>query len=308
MGDDPEDTDLDLLRDNLIMQAECGEITATQAEAAAAAHSLKPFAREPELPQFDPKLQSHWSIVMAVAWIAWRDFKLVREQDPGFCSETTDWHYRKWYDREHKAERRGYVLEVRSPPTVGHLARIDGTARIHGNVPSTAVMMVREAQAELWRALSADRLRATRLNHEGAVVEILPREWAYLRLYEEGGPDVRRDVLRLINGIEFTAVKLQQTDLLKLWPAASTEPSALPATVIDKGGRPAEYDWSAMKEFTLEIIKTHGRPHRTNKRLPTKAQLIEIIITTWAERFDLHPSRTQLRLRLSRWLTELGGN
>ena len=70
-----------------------------KAEAAAAAHGLEPFERKPELPRFDPKFKSHWSIVMAVAWIARRDFELVREQDAEFCSECFHWIYRKRKDR-----------------------------------------------------------------------------------------------------------------------------------------------------------------------------------------------------------------
>ena len=99
MADEPDDTEPDLLRDRLLMQAERGEITGEQAEEAAAAHGLEPFERKPELPRFDPKLKSHWSIVMAVAWIAWRDFGLVREQDPEFCSACFHWIYHKWKDR-----------------------------------------------------------------------------------------------------------------------------------------------------------------------------------------------------------------
>ena len=75
MADEPDDTEPDLLRERLLMLAEHGEITGKQAEATAAAHGLEPFERKPELPRFDPKLKSHWSIMMAVAWIAWRDFE-----------------------------------------------------------------------------------------------------------------------------------------------------------------------------------------------------------------------------------------
>ena len=77
MADEPDDIEPDLLRERLLMLAEHGEITGKQAEAAAAAHGLEPFERKPELPCFDPKLKSHWSVMMVVAWIAWRDFELV---------------------------------------------------------------------------------------------------------------------------------------------------------------------------------------------------------------------------------------
>src|SRR3954464_3025157 len=102
MADESDNTEPDLLRDGLLMQAERGEITAKQAEEVAATHGLEPFERKPDFPRFDPKLKSHWSMVMAVAWIAWRDFDLVREQDPEFRSACFHWIYRKWKDSSDK--------------------------------------------------------------------------------------------------------------------------------------------------------------------------------------------------------------
>ena len=174
MADEPDDIEPDLLRDRLLMQAERGEITGMQAEEAAAAHGLEPFERKPELPRFDPKLKSHWSIVMAVAWIAWRDFELVREQDPEFCSACFHWIYRKWKvslrEIAEPVERRGYFLETsradgQPPGATGKLLRTEG------NVPSTAVMRIPEAVAALWQALSEGSLIAQGFDAHGVVVE-----------------------------------------------------------------------------------------------------------------------------------------
>ncbi len=242
MADEPDDTEPDLLRDRLLMQAERGEITGKQAEEAAAAHGLEPFERKPELPRFDPKLKSHWSIVMAVAWIAWRDFGLVREQDPEFCSA-----YFHWVGRERKYARRmmgnpssAWFIRWRCAARrrSRRLALLDQILRAQGNVPSTAVMTIPEAVAVLWQALSKGSLIAQGFDAHGAVVEIPSREWVYLRLREERG----RDVLRydaVSRPEPFTAVTLQQSDLLRLWPVTGEFP-VLPATVIDKEGRPTE--------------------------------------------------------------------
>jgi hypothetical protein len=78
--------------------------------------------------------------------------------------------------------------------------------------------------------------------------------------------------------------------------------------VIDKGGRPPHYDWDAIKAFTLEQIAAHGKPHRNNKRLPNKTQLIELIQDEWASRFDQHPSISSVRRHLNRWLAEIDQN
>src|SRR5262249_4177296 len=125
MADELDGTDLDVLRDRLLEQAACGDITKEQADAAAASHGLEPCARQPELPRFDPKLKSHWSILMAVAWIAWRDFELVREQDPEFCSACFQWIYRERKDPPVKiaepVKRGVYFLKTRPTPTVSRL-------------------------------------------------------------------------------------------------------------------------------------------------------------------------------------------
>jgi hypothetical protein len=242
MADEPDDIEPDLLRERLLRLAEHGEITGKQAEATAAAHGLEPFERKPEFPRFDPKLKSHWSIMMVVAWIAWRDFELVRKQDPEFCSACFRWVGR---DRKVRLQNDGelvkrmvYSLEARRPPTVGRLALQDELLRDGANVSSGAVMRIREAVAALWQALSEGHLVALGFDAHDAVVEIPSRDWVYLRLREEG----ERDVLSYDAGGQpepFTAVTLRQSDVLRLWPATGEIPD-LPATVIDKGKRPAE--------------------------------------------------------------------
>ena len=60
--------------------------------------------------------------------------------------------------------------------------------------------------------------------------------------------------------------------------------------VTDKGGRPPEYDWAAIKAFTLKLIAVRGKPDRNNKFLPSKAQLIEATQKEWSDRYDQHPA------------------
>ena len=77
--------------------------------------------------------------------------------------------------------------------------------------------------------------------------------------------------------------------------------------VIDKGGRPPEYDWAAIKAFALEQLAVLGMPGKNNKRLPTKAQLIEIIQKEWSKR-DQHPPTSSLRSHVDQWLAEAKRN
>ena len=249
MADEPDDIEPDLLRERLLVLAKHGEITGAQAEAIAAAHGLEPFARKPELPRFDPKRKSHWSILMAVAWIARRDFELVRNQDPELCSA---WFYWVGLEREvslqpggETVKRMVYLLTARGAPTVGRLTVVDDVLRGAPDVSSKVAMWIPEAVAALWQALSEGRLIAVGFDAHNAVVEIPSREWVYLRLREKGG----RDVLSY-DGVSqpepFTAVTLRQSDVLRLWPVAGESPALL-ATVIDKGAGPAGYDGGAVK-------------------------------------------------------------
>jgi hypothetical protein len=276
MADEPDDIEPDLLRERLLMLAEFGEITGKQAEAAAAAHGLEPFERKPELPRFDPKLKSHWSITMVVAWIAWRDFELVRKQDPEFCSACFHWVHR-WKESSDKTaeagKRGGYFLETRLPLTVDRLALLDELLRDGAN-PSRPVMTIREAMAVLWQALSEDRLVALGFDVDGAVVEIPSREWVYLRLREEG----ERDVLSydaVSQPEPFTAVTLRQSDVLRLWPVTGEFP-VLSAAVIDKG-RPAfgkKARSSRLLDRTKEVLRNEFPngvpPNLTDKEIQSR--------------------------------------
>ena len=102
-------------RDELITLARYGKITPQDAEAEAAANGFEPFERQPELPAFDPMLESRWPIVMAIAWIAWRDIRLVRENCPEFRSQSTLWLLQEWNEPVNNGtafERRaGWFLE-----------------------------------------------------------------------------------------------------------------------------------------------------------------------------------------------------
>src|SRR5687768_9991396 len=74
-------------RNEIISLARYGKISPEEAENEAAAKGSKPFASQPEMPAFDPMQESRWTITMAIAWIAWRDTGLVRENSLEFSSE-----------------------------------------------------------------------------------------------------------------------------------------------------------------------------------------------------------------------------
>src|SRR3954471_9828987 len=83
-------------RGRLISLVRYGKVTPQQAEAEAVARGWPPFEREAELGTFDPMRESRWPIVMAVAWIAWRDLEHTRQQSAEVCSERTYWVFQEW--------------------------------------------------------------------------------------------------------------------------------------------------------------------------------------------------------------------
>jgi hypothetical protein len=217
-------------RDELITLARYGKITPEEAEAEAAARGEEPFARQPQLPAFDPMAESRWTIVMAVAWIAWRDFRLVRENCPGFSAEATHWVFRHWNEAAGTEFRpqKGWWLETWSEATTVRLALLEAALEAKDEMPATAQMPARDAQNVLWQALLDGHLVAEARDQDGRPTDIPAREWSYLNLFEDG----KRDALKydaLDRREPFTEVKLKRDDLLRLWPAvtvAAVQPEA----------------------------------------------------------------------------------
>ncbi|MFK4582900.1 hypothetical protein [Bradyrhizobium ottawaense] len=89
------------------------------------------------------------------------------------------------------------------------------------------------------------------------------------------------------------------------WYYSGTGPMAdVEAKERDKGGRPPEYDWDAVKEYALDLVKQHGVPGRANRRLPSKSQLAEAILNEWASR-GIQLAEPTVRRYVGNWLKEL---
>jgi hypothetical protein len=221
--------------DDLLSLAQYGKITSAQAEAKASEMGWPPFERQPALPAFDPMRDSRWSLVMAVAWIAWRDLMLVREQHAGFRAESTQWLFREWSSPAAGGtgvERHaGYFLETWSKSSSARLALLEKILESRDQMPPTRQMPVATARETLWNALSEGLLVAEALDTMGKPIEIPDREWSYLKLYEERGVDaLKHDALDSLPA--FTAIKLKREGLLTLWPPITYAPASLEDTFL----------------------------------------------------------------------------
>lgn len=99
-------------------------------------------------------------------------------------------------------------------------------------------------------------------------------------------------------------------DVVALFPAclataAEPKPPTNRAHERDKGGRPQEYDWDAIKDFALSLVAQHGKPGKGNRVLPTKAQLVEAILNEWQAKKGIELAEPTVRRYVSTWLDGL---
>jgi hypothetical protein len=96
-------------------------------------------------------------------------------------------------------------------------------------------------------------------------------------------------------------VRVQRDEVLRAFP---TGPMAdVEAKERNKGGRPPDYDWEAVKEYALGLVKQHGVPGRSNRRLPSKSQLVEAIVEEWAKK-DIQLADATVRRYVGGWLKD----
>jgi hypothetical protein len=77
--------------------------------------------------------------------------------------------------------------------------------------------------------------------------------------------------------------------------------------VKNKGGRPSEYAWEAVKPLVFQELTAHGKPGRNNKRYPSKAQLVEFVQIKLGK-FDEHPADTTVLYHVNQWIEKFDKN
>lgn len=237
-------------RDELITLVQYGKKTPDEAEAEVRAKGEEPFETQPALPEFDPEKENRWSIPMALAWIAWRDLKLVREQHAGFRSECRYWVFRDWMAPAEGGssfnKHSGWFLQPWSRTSACRLHFLEQLQRARDELPKTAVSSITEAERRLWDALYRGHIKAAALNSEGRPVEISPPSWNSLKLFEERELDVLK-YNSLDHKAAFTNVTFDRAELIASWPAT------IPCPVAPTG----------LYEITAEMIEPLARASNT---------------------------------------------
>jgi hypothetical protein len=185
-----------------------------------------------------------------------------------------------------------------------------------GAVPPRSVYEIGARRRQASRALSeAARLEIFSLlgcpDKPGDKTDRIPP--AYFDMPRHlGDEDSLQTDLSLVSEEEFTAahfgqhhrwfnVRVETKAFLKWLTLHPVLPKPAPLEK-DKGGRPPEYDWEAVRAFTLALVKQRGKPHKTNRLLRSKTELVEAILNEWANEKDIHLAQPTVRKRVNLWL------
>ncbi len=242
------------LKDELFQRASVGELTGDQADAEAIRLGLGSLSHVPGPEKFHPKSLSHWTLPMAVAWIAYRDLDEVREWSAPYRTECFDRHWRQWRHGPDGPIKEGWHLDQRSKPTLALLAI--SCAYDRGYVGKQFAKPVLEAREELWMALREGLISASGVEtlSLGTRREITALDWHELVPVEasDGRDEVRRGPL----GRGYRRVIMPSAGLRHLWPSRPNKQQSLPPIVPPEGdGYMPLYcaaQWIATKGSTIE--------------------------------------------------------
>lgn len=223
--------DLQDQRDQLFDRAKYGEISGEQADAEAIRLGLGSLSRTPAKDTFRPEALGHWTLPMAVAWIAYLDLDDVREWSAPYRAECRDWHWQRWRVGFDGPVHEGWHLEERSKPTLALLSLGAIYDKVAEGKPLS--MSIGDAQEALWMALREGFFLATGIDTEtGRRVEIPALEWHELVPVQTKGEqdEVRRGLL----GHGYRDVLFPVAPLRGYWrkiePPTYTLPPVMPPT------------------------------------------------------------------------------
>jgi len=125
----------------------------------------------------------------------------------------------------------GWVLEPWYSYSTCRFTSLENTLRQENRLPAGA-RDPKDAIEDMWRALSSDQLRAEALDKTGTLVEIAPREWSRLELFEEGGKDVLKYNAMDIPSA-YTESRLKRSDVTCIW--TRSQPVAIDIIAAELG-------------------------------------------------------------------------
>ncbi|MEP7241396.1 MAG: hypothetical protein ABI697_10965 [Devosia sp.] len=218
-------------REDLFDELKFDRAKPDEAEAEAARRGWAPLAPEPDVEKFNPLSEQHWSLSMAMAWIAMRSVEAVRDAWDRYRAEYPVWRRTEWRDGPGGEIRKGWLLEHLGPAnSLGiELFALVGAYEEAGKPPMTSVTEAREA---LWSVLQEGLLPATGIARASGVRVPIPAvEWHALRPHYNEHRDEIGGARELV---DYTAAHVPSTGVRHLW-GRRREAHVLPPLVPPKG-------------------------------------------------------------------------
>lgn len=208
------------LRSHLIGLAANGLLPSAEIEKLASKWGLSPIASRPAEGSCDPMGVSHWTLAMAVAWIAWRDISCVREAMDTYRSDCWEWKpfSRRFSEGGRSYEIFGEELETLAPLSLSHLRGLEALGYDAWDHPM--VMSIKSARETLWRYMGEGAISAAAVDDAGNHVTVPQHQWAALELAESrSGQDYLVFSHNLTNSA-YTRVAIPRTSILSIWVGA----------------------------------------------------------------------------------------
>lgn len=208
-------------RDQLFERARRGEISGDEADAEAIRLGLGSLSRRPAPDAHRPEVETHWTLPMAVAWIAYLDLDAVREWSAPYRAECWHWIWQRWRIGFDGPVHEGWHLEQRSTPSLALLSIAEALDAAEGEAPMA--MSIKQAREALWMALREGFFIGSGIDSQtDRRVEIPALDW--FELVPVQGKNERDEVRHGLLGHGFHDILFPSAAILGFWrkPLAST--------------------------------------------------------------------------------------
>ncbi|RWQ41856.1 MAG: hypothetical protein EOS21_11855 [Mesorhizobium sp.] len=271
-----------LHRNELEEDVRAGRLNPQEAEERAAKAGLPPLWPEPK--ESDPFQLAGWSMLMTMAWIAWRSSSHV-------VQTWADQRRKHWVSLAPEGKRKGWLVEPAKALTSYDIELIEPEGRERFSA----------AQAELLHKLAKDEIRVSAyLTATNELVDVPADSWMHLSFNDITG----EEFLKTLHGDNrYRRPLLPVRRVLELWPL---EPPARNVSVpilaqpsrVSRGAKP-KYDLPGFEKEALDKLDNEGAFDPSSDPKWRQSALEEHMrkwcINTWGK----EPSEAWIRLHVS---------
>ena len=236
-------------RDEIIDKVQRGEMSPSEAEALVAGRKLQPLKGEPDPTEFDPMTEPDWTLLMAIAWIAYHSPDDVRKVWNKYREKCWKWSpYLRWRapspDGRSFVDYKGHFLEQETNASFLSLCIKDTVSLLRARGPDDDFDVVKHRRVDsvredLEKALREGTIAATGLPFGELIRKpIVAFEWQDLTMFDAN--DHQDRVCRKGTQVAYDAVTLRRDDVLRLWPKPVCKVALEPLLrdVANRNGRP----------------------------------------------------------------------